>query len=73
MSNVCDAAIVFTRSWRINSSMSFYGAFFRTLLWRPRQATQALFWYVRAGAARPSPPAGGRGTLALHRIGTSGW
>lgn len=32
--------------------MSFYGAFFRTLLWRPRQATQALFWYISGQAPR---------------------
>ena len=26
--------------------MSFYGAFFRTLLWRPKQAVEALYWHA---------------------------
>ncbi|WP_206241211.1 glycosyltransferase [Novosphingobium terrae] len=32
--------------------MSFYGAFFRTLFWRPRRATQALYWHAKGQALR---------------------
>lgn len=34
--------------------MSFYGAFFRTLFWRPRRATQALYWHAKGQALRAS-------------------